>query len=226
MDFDAYAGDYEDALARGLSLAGEGSVYFIRGRLAWLAQCLDRQGMRVASVMDFGCGVGASAPLLGALLGAQTVIGVDESPRLLEVARRASASAQVRFLLRCEYQPNADLDLAYCNGVFHHIPVAERPGAVAYVRDALRPGGLLSLWENNPWNPGARWVMRRIPFDRDAVPLRPSEARRLLVAGGFDVLDTDFHFVFPHLLRAFRPLEGRLVRWPLGAQYQVLARKP
>jgi hypothetical protein len=51
----------------------------------------------------------------------------------------------------------------------------------------------LSALENNPWNPGTRYVMSRIPFDRDAIPLTPSAARHLLKraalrpANGFSV---------------------------------------
>ena len=68
--------------------------------------------------------------------------------------------------------------------------------------------------------------MNRIPFDRDAVTLTRGQARQLLRAGGFDLLRTDFLFIFPRVLRWFRGLEPFMSRWPLGAQYQVLARKP
>jgi hypothetical protein len=67
--------------------------------------------------------------------------------------------------------------------------------------------------------------MRRIPFDRDAVPLPASETRRLLHMRGFEVLRIDFLFIFPRTLRWFRSLEPTLSRLPLGGQYQVLARK-
>jgi hypothetical protein len=26
----------------------------------------------------------------------------------------------------------------------------------------MRPGGVVALWENNPWNPATRYVMGRI----------------------------------------------------------------
>jgi len=45
------------------------------------------------------------------------------------------------------------MDLAYCNGVFHHIAPDARPEALAMIRDALKPGGLFAFWENNAWNP-------------------------------------------------------------------------
>ena len=68
------------------------------------------------------------------------------------------------------------MNLAYCNGVFHHIPLVERSAAVACVNRALRAGGLFALWENNPWNPGTRYVMAHCDFDRDAITLTPPGA--------------------------------------------------
>jgi SAM-dependent methyltransferase len=155
------------------------------------------------------------------------VQGVDTSSAELAAARRDFGSdGRLRFSSIDEHAPSGDMDLVYTNGVFHHIPPAERAGAVRYIRDALRPGGWLAFWENNPWNPGTRYVMSRIPFDRDAITLSAPAARRLLVAGGFEVHSVRFCFIFPRSLRALRPIEPSLSRLPLGGQYQVLCRKP
>ena len=62
-------------------------------------------------------------------------------------------------------------------------------------------------------------------FDRDAVMVWPNEARRMLGEAGFEILRTDFAFIFPGFLRLLRGLERRLCRIALGAQYMVLARK-
>jgi SAM-dependent methyltransferase len=113
----------------------------------------------------------------------------------------------------------------YCNGVFHHIEPADRPCALASIHRALMPGGYFAFWENNPWNPGTRLVMHRIPFDRDAKTLSAPQARRLLHGAGFDVISTDFLFLFPRALATLRPLETRLTQLPAGAQYMVLCRK-
>jgi hypothetical protein len=84
---------------------------------------------------------------------------------------------------------------------------------------------VFAFWENNPWNPGTRWVMSRIPFDRDAIKVGARRAVRMLEAAGFTVLRTEYLFIFPHALRRLRALERPLARFPLGAQYQVLAQK-
>jgi len=68
--------------------------------------------------------------------------------------------------------------------------------------------------------------MSRLPFDRDAVPLRPAESRRGAMSAGLTVISTDHLFFFPAMLRWLRPLEPFLRRVPLGGQYLVLCRKP
>ncbi len=62
-------------------------------------------------------------------------------------------------------------------------------------------------------------------FDRDAITPSYGEARRLLASGGFEILRTDFLFIFPRQLKWLRGLERPLCRLPLGGQYQVLCRK-
>jgi SAM-dependent methyltransferase len=223
--FDAYAQEYDDALQQGLSVSGEDKLYFAQGRIRWLARGLSALHFAPRIALDFGCGTGTAVPLLIEHLGVTRVHGIDTSPESLAVARRRIDPRQASFFLRDDYVPSGSADLVFTNGVFHHIPPEERPAAVRYAFDALRPGGLLAFWENNPLNPGTRYVMSRIPFDRDAIPLTSREARALLRAGGFRIRSVDYLFIFPRLLKFLRPLEPVLSAWPLGAQYQVLAEK-
>jgi SAM-dependent methyltransferase len=125
-----------------------------------------------------------------------------------------------------EYTRLESIDLAYCNGVFHHIPLDMRSSAVQYIYARLRPGGMFSLWENNPWNPGTRYVMAQCVFDHDAITIPPPQAKALLRQQGFEIVRTDYCFFFPRFLGALRFLEARLSRFPLGAQYQILCRRP
>lgn len=225
-EFDAFAENYDEALQRGLRVSGEGKEFFADGRIRWLKRRLQELGHPAGAVMDFGCGTGTSTGRLLGLPGATRLVGTEVSARSLKVARREHPDPRARFELLGDYQPAGDLDLAFCNGVFHHIPLGERAGALKYVFDSLRPGGVFALFENNPWNPGTRWIMSRIPFDRDAITLSPPETRRRLISAGFEVQHTDFLFFFPRPLAWFRGLEPALSSLPLGAQYLMMARKP
>jgi SAM-dependent methyltransferase len=224
-DFDEFSAEYDVALAHGLSVSGEDKNYFARGRIAWLASCLRQLKEEPQSVMDFGCGTGSAIPYMVDLLAVKSILGVDVSTKSLEIARHTLNSARTRFLSFSHYQPNGQMDLTFCNGVFHHIPIEERAAKLNYIYRSLRLGGLLAFWENNPWNPGTRYVMSRIPFDRDAITLAPPEARRMLRAGRFEILRTDFLFIFPRVLSCFRCVEPFIAKLPLGAQYQILCRK-
>lgn len=223
-DFDAYAATYDAALARGLSISGEDKNYFARGRILWLARRLSRLQERPRTVMDFGCGPGSAIPFLLNELQLESLVGVDASTQSLNIARRAHGS-RARFVPLAEYQPEGHFDLVFCNGVFHHISPCDRVAAVDTVYSSLRPGGLFAFWENNPWNPGTRYVMRRIPFDQDAITLSAPAARRLLRERGFEVIRSDFLFFFPRSLSWLRCFEPYLASLPLGAQYDILCRK-
>ncbi|HUQ71463.1 MAG TPA: methyltransferase domain-containing protein [Planctomycetaceae bacterium] len=225
--FDEYADDYEAACHRGLVLSGESRDYFATQRVLHTARWVREMGVvTVPSVLDFGCGVGHSIPHFREQYPEAEILGLDVSTASVAQATRLYGGPQVRFAaVDAEQQPMKQT-LAYCNGVFHHIAPEKRLQQVQRIRDLLQPGGLFAFWENNPWNPGTRWVMSRIPFDHDAITLTPPEARRLLAAGGLEVLGTRYHFYFPRLLAWLRSLERYAVRWPLGAQYCVLARKP
>lgn len=225
-EFDLYAENYDEALDEGISISGEDRDFFARGRINWLSGSLASLRQDIRRVMDYGCGTGAAAPYLLELLGAETVLGVDVSSKSLEEARRLTQQGGVEFSLLDDYQPREQMDLVFCNGVFHHIPLDERANAVSYVYRSLKPGGWFCFWENNTWNPGARYAMMKCPFDADAIMISPAKGRDLIRRAGFEIHSTTYQFIFPRMLRFLRGIEPRVARWPLGAQYQILCRKP
>jgi SAM-dependent methyltransferase len=223
--FDEYAAAYEQALSSAIAPSGENRRYFAERRVTWLKRSLDEMSCKVDSVLDFGCGDGATTPLLLESLKANSAVGADVSAKSLEIARKRNGSDRIRYESIHEFQSSGQMDLAYCNGVFHHILPDQRAAALGIVHRALRRGGLFSFWENNPWSLATRYVMSRCEFDRDAILLSAPDAKKLLRGAGFEVLRTDFRFIFPRALLAFRKIEDWVFRAPLGAQYQVLCRK-
>ncbi len=225
-EFDEFAENYDEALEKGIAISGEPKEYFAQARVDWLARRFAAKSFQPQRALDFGCGTGTATPFLLTLNGLEQLTGLEVSAKSLEVARKLHVSDRVQFRLCDDFVPAGEMDFAFCNGVFHHIPPTERAKAVRYIFNSLRPGGVFALWENNPWNPGTRYIMSRIPFDREAIMLSPSESARLLRDAGFQVLHTDFLFFFPRALRFLRGLETLFRALPLGAQYLVLAQRP
>jgi trans-aconitate methyltransferase len=225
--FDQYAEQYDAALKQGISLSGEDKDFFASERVKWLAMHLRKHGQdRIKRVMDYGCGIGSATPHLFEAFPDIELAGVDPSRKSIAQALIKYGTEKARFLHIEEILPQGRFDLVFCTGVFHHIPPAERAQALNYIFRALRPGGWFAFWENNPWNPLMCYAMHKCPFDDDAIKVSPPTARRLVASAGFNIAHTTFRFVFPHILRRLRWSESHLSRLPLGAQYQVLARKP
>lgn len=223
--FDRYANGYQATLDRALTPSGESAQYFARRRVEWLHNRLQALDFTPSSLLDFGCGTGGSIPFLKEVLRPKRLAGVDISPKCLLQARQNYAHAGVELASIRDFTPHSAFDLAFCNGVFHHIAPGERTGALRYIYDSLVPGGLFAFWENNPWNPATTCVMRRCEFDEQAIPISPREAARLLRINGFRVIHSSSFFYFPRWLSWLRSLEPALSRLPLGAQYLLIAGK-
>lgn len=184
------------------------------------------ENLRLSRILDFGCGIGDTSKFLAELFPNADIFGVDISDEALEYAHQIHGSARISFYNFYDFPKIKTVDLCYTNGVFHHIMPEERTEIIAQISKVLRPGGYFSFFENNPWNPGTRLVMKRIPFDREAQLLTSLNAKLLLQKGGFSLLKPPrFLFYFPRCLTQLRCLEPYLVRFPLGAQYHILAQK-
>jgi trans-aconitate methyltransferase len=224
-EFDRFSASYNKDLAESLVATGESRDFYAQGRIEWTAQCVSRLGLDVRRILDYGCGDGTCAPILAAKLKADRVVGVDVSSASIAEARKSNLTDSVSFLTTDEWDPDGSMDLVYANGVFHHIRPSERKENLAAIRRALGHEGLFAFWENNPWNPGTRYLMSHCAFDESAITISPREARGMLTQAGFRILRFDFHFYFPRQLRVFRPAERWLRKVPFGGQYQVLCKR-
>ena len=173
-EFDDYAASYDTALNQGLSLSGEPGVArsgtgAMAGRTAGRLGACGRRACSTTGAALAAQALSCSSGLARRSLSAST-------PRATASTSRAGHVDPRRFSTMIDLAPSGQFDVAYCNGVFHHVEPGERLDALAYIHRSLAEGGVFGFWENNPWNPGTRLVMRRIPFDRDAKLISPPRA--------------------------------------------------
>jgi trans-aconitate methyltransferase len=221
QDWDASR--YDADLARGLDLSGEGADYFAEWRVRRVREMCERRGLRPGRVVEFGCGTGNNLRFLAASFPDAAILGLDASEEMLEAARLRTDLPSVE-LAHSDVAPfDGAADLVFVNGVFHHIPLRDRLEALRGIRGYLQPNGLLALFENNPLNPGAMWVMRRIPFDRNAQPVGAGDLTRLAHRADLERVALRSYFYYPRPLRFLRFTEPWLAYLPLGAQYVLYA---
>ena len=144
LQFDDFVSNYDSALEQGLSVSGEHKEYFSKGRITWLKKCLQNLSVQPKTALDFGCGTGSTTQYFVDVIGVDSILGVDSSAKSIDFAKRNYGSEYVEFMPISGCQPNGQIDLAFCNGVFHHIPVEARLGAVQFINQSLRPAGLFA----------------------------------------------------------------------------------
>jgi SAM-dependent methyltransferase len=221
-DYDRYRDRYREDLDRAVSFAGAPHDFFTRAKAGELVRLVRRHlgDPGRLEALDVGCGIGLTDRHLAGRFRALT--GTDVSPGVLETA--ALENPGVRYELaergRLPFDDGA-FDLAFAVCVVQVVPSGDRPGFVAELARVTRPGGLVVVFEHNPYNPLTRLVVRRCEFGEDARMLGIAEADRLLRENGVAPIDRGFLLVFPSRRERVLAVERAVRRLPLGAQYYV-----
>jgi SAM-dependent methyltransferase len=225
-DFDAYADSYRDAVNDSIAFCSQEHDYFTRRKAEHLVSLAGRLlgPPEQLSVLDVGCGVGATDAHLAGQFG--ELHGVDVAAEA--IARAEARNPTVRYQPydgRLLPLPDASFDLAFAICVAHHVPPPDRPGFAAELGRVVRPGGLVVVFEHNPFNPLTRVAVSRCEFDEGVVLLTRRSVERLLDHAGLTPTEASYIIFMPSDRPFARALEPKL-RWlPLGAQHYVAARR-
>jgi SAM-dependent methyltransferase len=107
----------------------------------YYARLLAKAPMHCARALDAGCGTGVFTRQLAAR--ADSVLGIDLSPRMIDAARREITGAPSVDYRVADFMVDdigGDYDVISSIATLHHVPLA---GALARLAGALRPGGTL-----------------------------------------------------------------------------------
>jgi SAM-dependent methyltransferase len=122
-------------------------------KAAWAGLLLPELPAPRARIADLGCGTGSVSALFAQ--AGHEVHGVDQSPRMLEIARAKCAAALGPVTLRLGDAAEPPLDPGAYDVVFaRHVLWTLPPEALARWVALLRPGGRLLLVEGR-WSTGA-----------------------------------------------------------------------
>jgi SAM-dependent methyltransferase len=108
--------------------------------IAWIPK-------NTANILEIGCGIGASSWRIARLCRQAKVLGVDISPRSIEVARTCFRSDNLSFRdteLR-NGSVSEKFDFVVMMDVYEHIAVGQRPDLHAFIAGALTASGRIFL---------------------------------------------------------------------------------
>jgi SAM-dependent methyltransferase len=227
VDFDQYTDSYRDAVEESIAFAGGDAERYVGAKAGMLVDLARRRigDPGRLKALDVGCGPGETDAFLEGAFGA--LHGVDLSAPMVQRAAQRNPWASYSSYGEGEPLPYADgeFDISFAICVLHHVPVEQRAGFAAEMARVTRPGGLVAIYEHNPWNPLTRKAVRDCPFDEDAVLLSRPKARRLLEGADLEADESAFIIFFPKRGPRRERIERSLGRVPLGAQYYVAHRR-
>jgi len=226
-EFDRHAHTYQDQVGEAVAFAGQEADFFLQVKARHFLRFLGNrfQGTRQLKLLDVGCGVGAMASHL--LDTVDSYFGVDVASAAVAQAQRAHPRGTfAAYDGRRLPHDDDSMDAVFAVCVMHHVPPEHWPEFVAEMRRVVKPGGVVAVYEHNPFNPLTRLAVSRCEFDEDAALLSKSKVGSLLAASGCNVVADEYILFFPWRGSGWRSLERGLGWLPLGGQHAVIAANP
>lgn len=236
QEFERYKDTYKTNIDRAVAFTGQSQDFFTRVKARYLVKLLrglqeqnaERSVRRSPlTVLDVGCGLGDIHQYVTGSDIAIRLSGVDVAASLIDQARQSNPSVNYD-VYAGDTLPYADnsFDAAYTIAVMHHVPPAQWVSFLEEMRRVVRPGGLIAIFEHNPFNPLTTLIVKTCAFDANAVLLTQPRLRRLLKTAGFQRIWRRYICFTPFDRPWFHKLDDKMGWLPLGAQYFVAARVP
>ncbi|HWE32183.1 MAG TPA: Sua5/YciO/YrdC/YwlC family protein [Solirubrobacteraceae bacterium] len=146
---------------------------------------VEATGEGASSILDLGTGTGETASRLLAVHPGASLVGVDESPRMLDSARDRLAGAPIdlRVARLQDPLPDGRFELVASALAVHHLDPGEKADLFARVRAALAPGGRFVLGDVMLPRDGSEPLISLTPgYDK---PDRADDQLRWLAEAGF-----------------------------------------
>jgi len=157
-------------------------------------------------VVDLGCGPGNSTELLVQRFPRADIVGVDNSPAMLESARQRLPGTPFELADIAQWQPTQAPDLIYANAALQWVPGHEQ--LVPRLFSLLAPGGVLAVQMPDNWEEPTHALMRdvaRLPeFVRSIGDPTKLRIGRLPLTAYYDLLARDaeevdtWHTIYQH----------------------------
>jgi len=172
--------------------------------------------------LEAGAGNGEFAAEL-IFQGCRTLL-LDSSLDLLR-SFRGTSEGLVAADAACLPFPDGSVPGVVCSCLLHHL---DDCSLRAFIREAARvlaPEGRLVVFDHNPLHPAVQWLIRMLPYDRDARLVTPRMTKTVMRQAGIEPAGTAWLNAVPACLRGLEWLERLLSGMPAGTQWAVWGRR-
>lgn len=221
MDFNQFADSYGSEVDRVTAFSGKPQDYYAKFKAELILEMASARFGALASVeaLDVGCGVGITDAHLKVHL--RHICGVDPSAASIAEAQTQNPEAEYHHYSGGALPYDDDrfgVTFAIC--VFHHIDGWDaQKSLLAEMTRVTRDGGIVLVFEHNPWNPLTRLVVSRCKLDQDAKLITARQMRVLARRAGLDSVQTKHILLTPWRGLCWRSLDRWAGALPFGAQY-------
>ena len=226
--FASFAKDdaYRVEVERSFDFLGLPHDFFVQAKGIALLDVVQRHlgNPKAFSFLDVGCGVGSMQRYVAP--AARASVGIDMSKESIATARSTYPSVEFH-----SYDggvlpfTDSTFDVVFAVNVMHHVPPAQWQAFSAELLRVVQPGGIVCVFEHNPYNPLTRLAVFRCEFDADAVLLSNAKLTALLLQAGGEKVESRYILFFPFATRLTRTIENTLRSFPMGAQHYTAVRK-
>src|SRR5581483_6479749 len=225
VDFDHYKDRYQSEIQKSISFMRQDHEFFTRVKVRFLLRLAEKYlfSSKKIKVLDVGCGVGITDKYLKGHF--RKLNGVDIGKGIIQRARKLNPAVTYK-VYDGKKLPFADasMDLTFAICVMHHIPPENLDLFVRELKRVTRKGGLVAIFEHNPFNPLTLRAVNHCEMDEDAILLRRGKTQDFLIRHDLNLLESRYILFTPFEGAFFRGLD-RLLGWlPFGAQYYVVGK--
>lgn len=222
-EFDTLANEYEQVLQQDLGAISNDVQIFAEYKVKLARSLLTSSP---GKLLEFGCGIGRNFPFFLKFFPETKLSGCDISHDSVAIANNQFPDC--RFFISNsidKFLHDADMyDACFVACVFHHIAPDEWEHWLDAIRQRLRPGGEIILFEHNLYNPLVKRIVTKSPIDANANFLTKRELTTCLRKTGYAVLKEGYTMFFPRRNACLEAIEWRLRHVPLGGQYFILGK--
>ena len=106
VEFDRFADEYHDQHRANVAVTGEGPEYFAAYKIRKLRQAVDRGGVAVSRICDFGSGIGNSIPFFRTHFPRASLTSCDVSERSIALSKERYPDATNYLLIENDRIPS------------------------------------------------------------------------------------------------------------------------